>query len=59
MNIALILFILGVIMIVGGYSHQVSPKCNEDLKIKIVPRNIYDEIVYNKELTDQMYKDIS
>lgn len=59
MNIALILFILGVLMVVAGYANQVSPKCNEELKIKIVPRNIYDEILYNKELTDQIYMDIS
>tara|TARA_B110001469_G_scaffold126595_1_gene144681 strand:- start:301 stop:441 length:141 start_codon:yes stop_codon:yes gene_type:complete len=46
-------------MVVAGYANQVSPKCNEELKIKIVPRNIYDEILYNKELTDQIYMDIS
>lgn len=57
MNIALILFTIGIIMIVAGYTNQISPNCNEGLKVKVVSRNVFDEILYNKELTDQVYKD--
>jgi hypothetical protein len=57
MNIALILFTIGIIMIVAGYTNQISPQCNDDIKVKIVSRNVYDEILYNQELTDQAYKD--
>ena len=59
MNIAIILFTLGIIMIVAGYTNQISPHCNKDLKIKIVSRNIYEEIVKNKELTDDTYRDMA
>jgi len=59
MNIAIILFTLGIIMIVAGYTNQVSPQCNTDLKVKVVSRNVYDEIMYNQELTDDTYKDLS
>ncbi len=58
MNIALILFVIGVIMVVAGYTNQVSPHCNSELKVKIVPRNVYDDILYNQELTEEVYNDM-
>lgn len=58
MNIALVLFTLGVIMVVAGYTNQVSPHCNTDLKVKVVSRDVYDEILYNQELTDSVYNDM-
>jgi len=57
MNIAIILFALGVIMIVAGYTNQISPQCGSDIKIRVVPRTVYDDILYNQELTDAVYKD--
>ena len=57
MNIAIVLFTLGVIMIVAGYTNQISPQCNQGVKVKVVSRNVYDEILYNQELTDEVYKD--
>lgn len=45
-------------MIVAGYTNQVSPHCNQDVQIKIVPRNVYDEILNNQEMTDTIYKDM-
>ena len=58
MNISLILFTLGILMIVAGYTNQISPKCNKDIDVRIVPRNVYDEILHNRELTDQVYNDM-
>ena len=52
MNIALVLFALGIIMIVSGYTNQVSPKCDQDIKVKIVPRNVFDEIAENSSQVD-------
>ena len=57
MNIAIVLFTLGIIMIVAGYTNQISPQCNQGVKVKVVSRNVYDEILYNQELTDEVYKD--
>mgnify|MGYP001242305803 CR=1 FL=1 len=57
MNIAIILFALGIIMIVAGYTNQISPQCDQDVKVRIVPRSVYDEILHNQELTDATYKD--
>ena len=58
MNIALILFTIGIIMVVAGYTSQISPHCNADVQVKVVPRTVYDEILHNQELTDQVYTDM-
>ena len=58
MHIAIILFTLGIIMIVAGYTNQISPHCNPGVKVKIVSRDIFDEILYNRELTDATYTDM-
>tara|TARA_B110000305_G_C18803205_1_gene343624 strand:+ start:302 stop:508 length:207 start_codon:yes stop_codon:yes gene_type:complete len=58
MNYALIIFTLGIIMVVAGYTNQISPKCNSELSVKIIPRDVYDEILYNQELVDVSFKDM-
>ena len=58
MNIALIMFTLGIIMIVAGYTNQMSPQCDQDIKVRVVPREVYNEILNNKDMVDQVYKDM-
>jgi len=58
MNYALIIFTLGIIMVVAGYTNQISPKCNSELSVKIIPRDVYDEILYNQELVDVSFKEM-
>ena len=58
MNISLILFTLGIIMIVSGYTNQIAPKCNQDIKVRVIPRQVYDEILNNNTLVDEVYKDM-
>lgn len=57
-RIELILFVIGLLMITKGYVDQISPECNRDIKVKIVPRDVYDDILYNQELTDVTYNDM-
>jgi len=57
-RIELILFVLGLLMITKGYVEQVSPNCMNDLKVKIVPRDVYDDILYNQELVNVTYNDM-
>ena len=50
-NISLILLIIGILLIISGYSLQVKPPCNNDkINIQYLPRNIYDEIIINSTL---------
>lgn len=58
MNLALLLFVIGVLMIVAGISLDLSPTCNQDIKVKIVPQSVYMDIAANQELTDQVYQDM-
>jgi hypothetical protein len=58
MNIALVLLVVGIMMIVAGYTNQITPQCNKDIQIKIVSREIYDDILYNQELVDSVYTDM-
>jgi len=44
-KIALILFIISIIFITIGISHQLSPSKESSREIEFVPRPVYDEIV--------------
>ena len=58
MNISLVLFTVGVIMITAGYTNQLSPQCNQEPSVRVVPRKVYDEILMNQELTETVFNDI-
>ena len=58
MNLSLVLFTVGVIMITAGYTNQISPQCSEEPNVRVVPRKVYDEILMNQELTDTIYNDM-
>ncbi len=58
MNVSLILFTLGILFITIGYTNQISPQCNQQPQVKVVPRPVYDELLLNQELTDQVYQDM-
>lgn len=58
MNISLVLLMIGIMMVVAGYTNQISPQCDKDLSVKIVPRDVYDDILYNQELVDVSYNDM-
>jgi len=45
MRLSLILFVIGISLIISGYTKQLSPECKNTVTTKIVPRHIYDEIV--------------
>jgi len=50
-NISLLLLIIGILLMVSGYSLQVDPPCNnQKINIQYLPRNIYDEIITNSAL---------
>ena len=51
MNLSLVLFVLGILFIVIGYTNQISPHCNQDIKVRVIPRQVYDEILsYDHDL---------
>jgi hypothetical protein len=50
-GISLLIFIIGFLLFVNGVSIQLKPTCNDNnINIKYVPRNIYDEIIESSPL---------
>ena len=50
MRLSLILFIIGVLCIVSGYVQELDPQCKDKTEVKIVPRNIYDQLIKDATL---------
>lgn len=50
MRLSLLLFILGLICIVSGYTNSLNPQCNKGSEVRIVPRNVYDQITADSTL---------
>jgi len=50
MRLSLLLFIVGITLIVSGYTRQLSPRCNDTTTTKIVPRHVFDEILKNSSM---------
>lgn len=56
MNLSLLLFIVGMILISYGYVNQLSPQCNDRLVTKYVPSHVYDDIVESSINTGDDYR---
>ena len=50
MRLSLLLFIMGVVFITAGYTNSLSPGCKMGTEVRIVPRNIYDQIIHDATL---------
>jgi len=50
MKLSLLLFVFGIMCIISGYVQQLDPKCNKEPEIRILPRNVYDQIIEDSTL---------
>jgi hypothetical protein len=50
MRLSLLLFIIGTLFITAGYTNQLSPECKRGTEVRIVPRNVYDQIISDSTL---------
>jgi hypothetical protein len=50
MRLSLLLFIIGVLFITAGYTNQLNPGCKRGGEVRIVPRNVYDQIIHDATL---------
>ena len=44
------LFIIGIVLIIIGYSHQITIKKHDNREIEFVPRSVFDEIAMSTSL---------
>ena len=59
MKISFVLLVIGLICITAGYVNQIAPQCKKGVEVKIVPRNVYDEILENQTLAEEIYEGLS
>jgi hypothetical protein len=45
MKLSLLLFVIGILLMVSGYVQQLDPQCNPKPEIRIIPRNVYDQLI--------------
>lgn len=50
MRLSLLLFIIGTLFITAGYTQQINPGCKEGSEVRVVPRNVYDQIIADSTL---------
>ena len=50
MRLSLLLFTIGVIFVVSGYIQELDPKCRAKSEIRILPRNVYDQLIKDATL---------
>jgi len=44
MKLALFIFLLGLMFVIAGYTHQVTPSCDRGTKLKLVKKEEFDRI---------------
>ena len=50
MKLSLLLFVIGLLFMVSGYVQQLDPHCNQKPEIRIIPRNVYDQLIEDATL---------
>mgnify|MGYP001246339945 CR=1 FL=1 len=50
MRLSLLIFTVGIIFISTGYIQQLDPKCRGESEVRIVPRNVYDQLIKDATL---------
>ena len=50
MKLSLLIFIIGVLFITAGYTQQLDPGCKKGNDVRIVPRNVYDQVIADSTL---------
>ena len=46
-----VLLVIGLICITAGYVNQIAPQCKKGVEVKIVPRNVYDQMIKDSVLS--------
>ena len=52
MNVSLMLFVTGMLLITAGYAQQMKPSCEKGIEVKYVPRNVFDQLEDSKPYSE-------
>ena len=50
MKLSLLLFVIGILFVVSGYIQDLDPQCKDKTEVRIIPRNVYDQLVEDATL---------
>ena len=50
MRLSLLLFVFGIICVVSGYVQELDPQCKAKSDVRIIPRNVYDQLIKDATL---------
>jgi len=54
----MLLFVFGIILIVIGYTHNIKEECHPRIEYRFIPKNTYDDLLYDNENVEQVWKDM-
>jgi len=50
MRLSLLIFVIGVIFVTSGYIQDKDPHCKPKTEVRIIPRNVYDQLIEDSTL---------
>ena len=55
MRLGLFVLVIGLLLFTTGYVSQSSPQCKDEVQVRVVSRNVYDEIIANAEIPRNLF----
>jgi len=55
----MIIFVLGIILITIGYTHNIKEVCYPKVEYRYIHKNMYDDLIYNSNLKETIWKDMN
>ena len=50
MRLSLLMFVIGIIFVISGYVQDNDPHCKPKTEVRIIPRNVYDQLIQDSTL---------
>ena len=55
MRLSLLLLVIGIIFVTTGYTYQMNPQCKDEVQVRVLPRDVYDEIIASSEIPRDLF----
>ena len=50
MKLNLFMFVIGILLVIAGYTQQLDTGCKNETGVRIIPRNVYDQLIVDSIL---------
>lgn len=58
-SLNMLIFIFGISLILIGYTHNIKEVCQPKIEYRFIPKNIYNDILYDNSTMESVWKDMS